>query len=617
MVRLVTTGAPRPENEEARLEHVRGIYLTDQNDDAFFQKIVLIAADHYRAPIALISIVDRDHQWFKARFGLHADQTARDLSFCAYSTIDNKPIEILDATLDPRFMDTELVKGAPFIRYYAGTPLTTEDGFTIGNLCIIDTVPRSPMKKRDAKMLAQLAELVMMRITSLRKKTFVDQPTGLFNRLRMEEDIRQTLTSKDAKKTKSIYAVDVISPTFLNDIIFALGFSFAEDLILSVKIRIQKLIPHDCLLYRISPTRFGFFLTNNTPGELLCQHILEAFKIPVECNSIPIPMQLGLGVLPLEGIDKTSSELLRLVVSAADEAREHHLGWSMFQPKLDVAHKRAFMLLQSLPEAANSLSQLSLEYQPKINLSSGTCKSVEALIRWEHPLLGPISPAEFIPLVEKTALMPAISLWVLKAVVTQTKEWSSKNLHLRIAMNISVGDLENSEFVDKITHEVQTQNLDPKKLELEFTESMLMTKPDQVILQLSRVRELDIEVAIDDFGTGYSNWVYLRQLPATSVKLDQSLIKNLKDNEKDKRLVRALIELATGIGYTVVAEGVENEEVLELLVQWGCAEAQGYLIAKPMSANALEAWIEQSRFSSQSVQQCHDRSDTGEAATEL
>ncbi|MDP9030548.1 MAG: EAL domain-containing protein, partial [Pseudomonadota bacterium] len=161
--------------------------------------------------------------------------------------------------------------------------------------------------------------------------------------------------------------------------------------------------------------------------------------------------------------------------------------------------------------------------------------------------------------------------------------------------NITVSDLESSEFVDAMIHELHRHDLDPADFELEFTESMLMTNPEEVIRQLQRVRQIGIEVAVDDFGTGYSNWAYLKELPATTVKLDQSLISGLGSNQNDKQLVKTLIGLAKGLGYRVVAEGVENQEILDLLIQWGCSEAQGYLIAKPMTATDLETWISQGR----------------------
>jgi EAL domain-containing protein (putative c-di-GMP-specific phosphodiesterase class I)/GAF domain-containing protein len=579
-------GAPIPPNEVERLKEVAKFCPPDSDHDDVFEKIVEMASAYFNAPIALISIVDKHRQWFKARVGLTETQTPREVSFCAYSTLDNSLLEVLDATLDARFKHNPLVTGPPHIRYYAGAPLTTEDGFTLGSLCIIDTVSRPPMNERDSAMLNGFAELVMMRIQGMRSRNFIDQPTGLFNRLRLEEDIRQAVKLKTRCQ---VYAVDIISPKFLNDIVKALGYSFAGDLVLAIKSRLQTLLPARCLLYKISPTRFGFLLEEEHTTEHICASILTDFKKPVECHGIPILMQVGIGVLPIQGAGQ--QDWLRLLVSAADEARDRKLGWSLYEPQFDAAQQRAFMLLSSLPEAVSSDQQFSLVYQPKIKLPSGKCDSVEALLRWNHPLLGPISPAEFIPLAEKTALIPSVGLWVLNAIIRQTLVWKAQGVRLRIAMNITVSDLESSEFVDAMIHEIQTHGLDPASFELEFTESMLMTNPEEVIRQLERVRKFGVEVAVDDFGTGYSNWAYLKELPATTVKLDQSLISGLGTNQNDKQLVKTLIGLAKGLGYRVVAEGVENEEILDLLIQWGCSEAQGYLIAKPMSAADLEAWI--------------------------
>jgi EAL domain-containing protein (putative c-di-GMP-specific phosphodiesterase class I)/GAF domain-containing protein len=584
-------GAPIPPNEVERLKEVAKFCPPDSDYDDVFEKIVEMASAYFNAPIALISIVDKHRQWFKARVGLTETQTSREVSFCAYSTLDNSLLEVLDATLDARFKHNPLVTGPPHIRYYAGAPLTTEDGFTLGSLCIIDTVSRPPMTERDSAMLNGFAELVMMRIQGMRSRNFIDQPTGLFNRLRLEEDIRQAVKVKNRCQ---VYAVDIISPKFLNDIVKALGYSFAGDLVLAIKSRLQKLLPARCLLYKISPTRFGFLLEEEQTTEHICASILTDFKKPVECHGIPILMQVGIGVLPIHGAGQ--QDWLRLLVSAADEARDRKLGWSLYKPHFDAAQQRAFMLLSSLPEAVSSDQQFSLVYQPKIKLPSGKCHSVEALLRWTHPLLGPISPAEFIPLAEKTALIPSVGLWVLNAIIRQAVVWKAQGVRLRIAMNITVSDLESAEFVDAMIHEIQTHGLDPASFELEFTESMLMTNPEEVIRQLERVRQIGIEVAVDDFGTGYSNWAYLKELPATTVKLDQSLISGLGTNQNDKQLVKTLIGLAKGLGYRVVAEGVENQGILDLLIQWGCSEAQGYLIAKPMSATDLETWTGQGGY---------------------
>ncbi|MBM1186268.1 sensor domain-containing phosphodiesterase [Pseudomonas lundensis] len=552
-----------------------------------------MTAAYFEAPIALISIVEAQRQWFRAQVGLDTRETPRDLSFCAHTLTENGLFEVLDAAQDPRFKDSELVRGSPYIRYYASAPLRTADGFNLGSLCIIDTHPRPCMSARDSAMLVNFAELAMMRISGVRSRNFVDQPTGLFNRLRFEEDIRITLLNG---KKSLVYCVDVIAPQALNDVVKALGYSFAQDLILAIKARLQTLIPSGRLLYKVSPTRFGFILDEHDAIDSVCQKIIDDFKTPVECQHIPIPMQIGVGVLPVLEASQKDQDWLRLVVSAADAARDQNVGWARYEPQLDAAQQRAFMLLSALHDALTRGNQLSLVYQPKIQLPELTCESVEALIRWNHPTLGVVSPAEFIPLAEKTALMQSITFWVLDALIEQARAWAAQGLHLRIAMNVTVNDLQDSRLVDAIEAHIQARRLDPQMLELELTESILMSKPVSVLQELERARRLGLHIAIDDFGTGYSNWAYLRKLPAQTVKLDQSLVRTLETSAQDRRLVKTLIELAKGLNYHVVAEGVENNEILRLITEWGCSQAQGFLIARPLEDKALTTWLANGGF---------------------
>ena len=590
-------GAPIPINEAQRQLQVTQLCRLDTTPDEVFEHIVSMVAEYFQAPIALISIVDEQRQWFTARVGLLAQETPRQDSFCAYAILANEPFQVLDATQDVRFQNNPLVTGEPGIRFYAGMPLVTPEGLGLGSLCIIDTQPRRAMTPQELSMLEHFAKLTMARILTLRRTNFIDASTGLLNRSRLEDDVARAASTS---QSNVLVVADVIGPMLLNDIIKVLGHSFAQALMLRMKQTLQAQLPDPCGLYCISPSRFAFLIPDGPSGELtqLYERIIAAFDAPVQCNSIPIKTQIGLGVLPLHS-GVLEQDWLRLAITSADVARDRGIGWSPYESRLDAVQQRAFTLLSGLAEALHGDGQLRLVYQPRISLNDGRCTSVEALLRWDHPTLGAIGPAEFIPLAEKTALIRELSLWVAEQAVMQTAAWQRQGARFKVAINVSASDLDSPAFANRFIQLLNSQHIDPTSLEVEFTESALMRNPNEVSHQLQRLRSLGVEVAIDDFGTGYSNWTYLRDLPASTVKLDQSFIRNLGDDEKDRRLVRTIIDLAKRLELRVVAEGIETQAICELVAQWGCDEGQGYYIARPMAPELLLGWTAQNALTAQ------------------
>lgn len=581
-------GAPTPINEAQRQLQVTQLCRLDTTPDEVFEHIVTMVAEHFQTPIALISIVDEQRQWFTARVGLLAQETPRQDSFCAYAILANEPFQVPDATQDERFRDNPLVTGEPGIRFYAGMPLVTPEGLGLGSLCIIDTKPRQALTPQELSMLGHFAKLTMTRILSLRRTNFIDASTGLPNRSRLEDDVTRAAA---ASQSTVLVVADVIGPMLLNDIIKVLGHSFAHTLMLSMKQTLQAQLPDRCGLYCISPSRFAFLIPDGPQAELtpLYHRIIAAFDAPVQCNSIPIKTQVGLGVLPLHS-GVLEQDWLRLAITSADDARDRGIGWSPYESRLDAVQQRAFTLLSGLAEALHGDGQLRLVYQPRISLEDGRCTSVEALLRWDHPTLGAIGPAEFIPLAEKTALIRELSLWVAEQAVLQAAAWQRQGARFKVAINVSASDLDSPAFASRVIELLNEQRIDPASLEVEFTESALMRNPSEVSHQLQRLHSLGVEVAIDDFGTGYSNWTYLRDLPASTVKLDQSFIRHLGDDEKDQRLVRTIIDLAKRLQLRVVAEGIETQAISDLVAQWGCDEGQGYHIARPMAPELLLGW---------------------------
>ena len=590
-------GAPIPINEAQRQLQVTQLCRLDTTPDEVFEHIVSMVAAYFQAPIALISIVDEQRQWFTARVGLLAQETPRQDSFCAYAILANEPFQVLDATQDVRFQNNPLVTGEPGIRFYAGMPLVTPEGLGLGSLCIIDTQPRRAMTPQELSMLEHFAKLTMARILTLRRTNFIDASTGLLNRSRLEDDVARAASTS---QSNVLVVADVIGPMLLNDIIKVLGHSFAQALMLRMKQTLQAQLPDPCGLYCISPSRFAFLIPDGPSGELtqLYERIIAAFDAPVQCNSIPIKTQIGLGVLPLHS-GVLEQDWLRLAITSADDARDRGIGWSPYESRLDAVQQRAFTLLSGLAEALHGDGQLRLVYQPRISLDDGRCTSVEALLRWDHPTLGAIGPAEFIPLAEKTALIRELSLWVAEQAVLQAAAWQRQGARFKVAINVSASDLDSPAFANRFIELLNSQHIDPTSLEVEFTESALMRNPGEVSHQLQRLRSLGVEVAIDDFGTGYSNWTYLRDLPASTVKLDQSFIRHLGDDEKDRRLVRTIIDLAKRLELRVVAEGIETQAICELVAQWGCDEGQGYYIARPMAPELLLGWTAQNALTAQ------------------
>ncbi|MEL7561376.1 sensor domain-containing phosphodiesterase [Stutzerimonas chloritidismutans] len=590
-------GAPIPINEAQRQLQVTQLCRLDTAPDEVFEHIVSMVAEYFQAPIALISIVDEQRQWFTARVGLLAQETPREDSFCAYAILANEPFQVLDAAQDARFQDNPLVTGEPGIRFYAGMPLITPEGLGLGSLCIIDTQPRQAMTPQELSMLEHFAKLTMARILTLRRTNFIDASTGLLNRSRLEDDVARAASTS---QSNVLVVADVIGPMLLNDIIKVLGHSFAQALMLRMKQTLQAQLPDPCGLYCISPSRFAFLIPDGPPGEMtqLYARIIAAFDAPVQCNSIPIKTQIGLGVLPLHS-GVLEQDWLRLAITSADDARDRGIGWSPYESRLDAVQQRAFTLLSGLAEALHGGGQLRLVYQPRISLNDGRCTSVEALLRWDHPTLGAIGPAEFIPLAEKTALIRELSLWVAEQAVLQAAAWQRQGARFKVAINVSASDLDSPAFANRFIELLNSQRIDPTSLEVEFTESALMRNPGEVSHQLQRLRSLGVEVAIDDFGTGYSNWTYLRDLPASTVKLDQSFIRHLGDDEKDRRLVRTIIDLAKRLELRIVAEGIETQAICDLVAQWGCDEGQGYHIARPMAPELLLGWTAQNALTAQ------------------
>jgi EAL domain-containing protein (putative c-di-GMP-specific phosphodiesterase class I) len=322
----------------------------------------------------------------------------------------------------------------------------------------------------------------------------------------------------------------------------------------------------------------------------MIERLVKGFRSPIAVADIPVDTRIGIGLKFSGGPGASPAEDLRAAGSAAAESRSGNLGWAWYDRARDEVHRRAFHLLSDLKTALESEGQLELHYQPKITLASGVCDGAEALLRWTHPTFGPVSPAEFIPLAETTALATPVTRWVIDAATRQIVLWRRAGLDMRIAINISPKNLEEPDFVEYLLFVCSVREIPHDQLELEVTEGIEAAQGSLILDRIAALRELGFGIAIDDFGSGYSNMAYLTRLSAKTLKIDRSLVRGTEPGQRSGQLVAGVVRMAHDLGYSIVAEGIETQSELEALSALGCDLGQGWLFGKPMPADVFAEW---------------------------
>jgi EAL domain-containing protein (putative c-di-GMP-specific phosphodiesterase class I) len=263
----------------------------------------------------------------------------------------------------------------------------------------------------------------------------------------------------------------------------------------------------------------------------------------------------------------------------------------VYDPATDPHRPERLSLMADLRDAIDRDAGITLHYQPKLNLRTGLVDGVEALLRWQHPTLGQVSPATFVPLAEESGNIRRLTRWVLAAGIAQAGRWQESGQALRVSINISARDLDDGELPRRVAELLAIHRVRPGSVALEITESAIMGKPDAAIAVLRRLAEQGVDLSIDDFGVGQSSFAYLRRLPVRELKIDRTFVTRLGSAREDQVIVRTIVELGHHLGYRVTAEGVDDPAALAVLAGIDCDHAQGYLVARPMEATALEAFL--------------------------
>lgn len=578
-------------HEQQRLDLLGRTGLLDTEASQSFDRITRLAARLFGVPIALVSFVDEDRQWFKSRFGLDVSQTGRDVSFCSHAIGQAEVMVVEDTMLDPRFQSNPLVVGEPRIRFYAGAPLRLDSGHALGSLCIIDHVPRT-MSAEDRARLADLAALVMSQIDLHQRSGLVDSVTRLPNRAQMSDDLDGLCATRPGE-SRGLMLIDVMAHAQLQSAVRALGIKPLEvalrEIVRMLRARLGPHVP----LYHVGETRFSFLLPGDDRAarEDWAVRLLEDMRKPFSHGGITVELDVHAGLTEFRLLRGETEDALRQATSAMHQAASSGLTWRWHDAGFDRANRRAYWLLRDVPTGLRS-GQFRLVYQPKFNLRLGRFSGAEALARWSHPQLGEVPPASFVPLVESTALIHEFTRWVLDTALSQLRAWQAQGLDLTVAVNVSSRNLDDPTFVDHVRQACETHQVSPLHLHIECTEHSMVTS-EATHDALIALRDMGAQVSLDDFGMGFSNLSCLRSLPVQLLKIDQSLVRPIDTEPRALQLVRSLIDLGHSLGYRMLGEGVETQAVYDLLVDAGCDAIQGYFLSHPLAAQDVPAFLAQ------------------------
>jgi EAL domain-containing protein (putative c-di-GMP-specific phosphodiesterase class I) len=423
---LKTGATAVADKERERLLALQSYDILDTPAEEVFDEFARLAASIVGTPIGLVSFVDGNRQWFKAKVGFEISEIPRDVAFCAHAIGSADVLVIPDAIKDDRFSANPLVTGGPKIRFYAGAPLVTATGDALGTLCVIDYLPRHITPEQQAAL------------------------------------------------------------------------------------------------------------------QILSRHVMAQLELRRRLNDFT---------------------------------------------RGDAPRKKAVAALRRAVQAG----QFMLHYQPKVDMRTSRIMGLEALIRWNCPGKGIISPVRFIPLLEESGLIVEVGGWVVQQAMSDYRDWEAKGLNVpTIAVNVSPHQLRNPEFIRQLEHALGADRSMRCPLDIEITEGVLLEKTEEVIGKLHKIRCMGVGVAIDDFGTGYSSLRYLAHLPIDTLKIDRSFIIAMTDEADDMAIVSSIIALAHGLDLNVVAEGVETDEQRKLLRLLRCDQMQGYLFSPPVPKDKLE-----------------------------
>ena len=423
-----------------------------------------------------------------------------------------------------------------------------------------------------------------MHIQNLENKTRFDALTGLPNRLTSRETLEEKIDQAQQFGFKvALLLIDLDRFKEVND---TLGHHYGDVLLKKIEPRIRPLLTA-CRgsFARLGGDEFAVIIPSLQcveDAQKLAQDILIKIREPFDLGQLNVVIggSIGISLYPQDGAD--TSTLFRCADVAMYQAKKHPGGILYYRQQMDENSPRRLALMSAM-ERGISEGQFFLLYQPKFNLDEHSIHAAEALIRWQHPEMGLVSPGEFIPMAELSDVIIPMTQWVIDQALQQIQEWLTIGIAIKVSVNVSTRNLLDDGLLGFIEKKLSEYSVPAKLFELEITESALMADPERALYTLIKISEMGISISVDDFGTGHSSLVYLRQLPIDALKVDIMFVRNMCNNKQDEIIVNSIINLAHNLSLTVVAEGAEDRQTLDKLHDMSCDLVQGFYVSKPVT----------------------------------
>ncbi len=469
------------------------------------------------------------------------------------------------------------------------------------SLIVLRDAKRHQLDYTDILTLESLGQVIGLSLANARNlrelahRANHDALTGLGNRAALHDVVNEGLRRyPDRRGVVMLFDLDHFKQ--VND---ALGHAVGDQLLQALAERLrQHLAQHPAMLFRLGGDEFVILhqLDDHHDPLALARDLSAAIAQPLQIGELSLrtPASIGVAIGPDHGSD--SHELLRCADVAMYHAKQHGTGVTLYERAID-AHKLEHLTLLSAVNEGLEKGEFELFYQPFINLASGAIEGCEGLIRWRHPTLGLIGAAEFMPLIEATDLIRALTHRVIDIAMCDAARWQLRGVHSRIAINLSARNILDPELPDYLLQSAARHRVEPSSIQLEITETILIKDPASAGQVMQRLTKAGFSLALDDFGTGYSSLAYLARFPFHTLKIDRSFVRDMLGHAQSRTIVESTIALARGLGLQVTAEGVEQQAEAGLLRELGCHYAQGYLFSRPVPAGQMSVLWMQSRDS--------------------